>query len=56
MFSGVMNHASLSGSMIDKSVVGDARRTLPARMHSDNCKVWWRRNNGLGQFFMVRAG
>ena len=33
----------------------DARKTLHARMHSANCKVWWRRNNGLGLFFMVRA-
>ena len=24
-------------------------------MHSANCEVWWRRNNGLGLFFMVRA-
>ena len=30
-----------------------ARRTLPAPMHSANCKVWGRRNNLL--FFMVRA-
>jgi hypothetical protein len=22
-------------------------------MHSANCKVWWRRNNGLGLFFIV---
>ena len=28
----------------------DARRTLPAQKHSANCKVWWRRNNGLGLF------
>ena len=33
----------------------DASRTLPAPMHSDNCKVWKRRNNGLGLFFMVPA-
>ena len=33
----------------------DARRTLQAQMHSANCKVWWRRNNGLWLFFMVRA-
>jgi hypothetical protein len=24
-------------------------------MHSDNCKVWWRRYSGLGLFFMVLA-
>ena len=35
--------------------LADARRTLPDRMHSANCKVWWRRNNGLGLFFMDRA-
>ena len=34
----------------------DARRTLPTRMHRANCKVWWRKNNGLGLFFMVRLG
>ena len=28
--------------------LADARRTLPVRMHSANCKVWW-------MFFMVRA-
>ena len=33
----------------------DARRTLSALMHSVNCKVWWRRNNGLGLFLMVRV-
>jgi hypothetical protein len=35
--------------------LANARRTLPALMHRANCKVWWRRNNGLGLFFMVRA-
>jgi hypothetical protein len=25
-------------------------------MHCANCKVWWRRNNGLGLFFMIRVG
>jgi arginine repressor len=33
--------------------LADARRMLPAPMHSANCKVWWRRNNDLGLFFMV---
>ena len=33
--------------------LADAWRTLPARMHSANCKVWWRRNNGLGLFFRL---
>ena len=28
---------------------------LPAPMHSAKCTVWWRRNNGLGLFFMVQA-
>ena len=50
-FSGVMNHASPSGSPMDNLGLADTRRTLHARMHSDNCKVWWRRNNGLGLFF-----
>jgi hypothetical protein len=47
-----LEHAFPSGSPTDKSGFG-ARRTLPAPMHSANCKVWWRRNNGL--FFMVRV-
>jgi hypothetical protein len=33
--------------------LADARRTLPAWMHSAICKVWWRRNNGLGLFTMT---
>ena len=49
-FSGVMNHASRTNPSL-----ADARRTLPAPMHSANCKVWWRRNNDLGLFFMVQA-
>ena len=52
-FSGVMNHDSPSGSPTDESEF--ARRMLPAQLHSANCKVWLRRNNGLGLFFMVRA-
>ena len=50
--SGVMNHASPSGSR----GLADARRTQHAPMHNAKCKVWWRRNNGLGLFFMVRLG
>jgi len=34
----------------------DARRTLPARMHSANSKVWGRRNNGLDCFSWFRLG
>ena len=44
-FSGVMNHASPSGSPTNLGLA-DARRTLPSPKHSANCKVWWRRNNG----------
>ena len=36
--------------------LADARRTLPARMHSANCKVLWRRNNGLGLFLWLGLG
>ena len=36
-------------------VLVNARRTLPTQMHGANCKVWWRRNNGLGLFFIVQA-
>ena len=35
--------------------LADARTTLPTRIHRANCKDWWRRNNGLGLFFMVWA-
>ena len=35
--------------------LADARRTLPAPKHSANCKVWWRRNSGLGLFLMDRV-
>jgi hypothetical protein len=35
--------------------LADNRRTLPAPMHSVNCKVWWKRNNGVGLFLMVQA-
>ena len=35
--------------------LADARRTLPAPMHSANCNVWWRRSNSQGLFFMVWA-
>ncbi len=28
--------------------LGDARRLLPTSIHSAYCKVWWRRDNGLG--------
>ena len=44
-------------SLVRRTNLGlvDARRTLPARMHSTSCKVWWRRNSGLGLFFMVQA-
>ena len=31
--------------------LSDARRTLPAPLHSANCTVWWRRNHSLGLFF-----
>ena len=53
--SGLMNHASPSGRRRTNLVLADARRMLPARMHSANCKVRWRRNNGLGLFFMVQT-
>ena len=35
--------------------LADVRRTLPVPMHSANCKVWWRRNNGVWLFFTVQA-
>jgi hypothetical protein len=38
----------------DNLVVDDfAMKMLPGPMHSANCTVWWRRNNGLGMCFMV---
>ena len=54
-FSGV-NHASTSGCPMNESGFGGCQENaIPAPMHSANCKVWWRRNNGLGLFFMVWA-
>uniref|UniRef100_A0A8C7TS17 VPS26, retromer complex component A n=1 Tax=Oncorhynchus mykiss TaxID=8022 RepID=A0A8C7TS17_ONCMY len=53
-----MNHSLPSGSLAVQQTnldFADARRMLPAPMHIANCKVWWRRNNGLGLFFMIRA-
>ena len=48
-FSGVMNHASPSGSPTDESgFVRCQENMLPVRMHRDDCIVWWRRNIGLG--------
>ena len=35
--------------------LADAKKTLPAPMHTANCKVCWRTNDGLGLFFMVRS-
>ncbi len=29
----------------------DARRTLPAWLHCANCKIWWRRDNGILCYF-----
>ena len=54
-FLGVMSHASQSGSLTDEFGFGGCQEKATGRMHSANCKVWWRRNNVLGQFFMVRA-
>jgi hypothetical protein len=34
--------------------LADAKWTLPAQMHSDNWKVWWRRDNRLGCFSWFR--
>jgi hypothetical protein len=52
-FSRVMNHPPPSGSPTDKSWFGGCQENATCRMHSTNCKVWWR-SNGLGLFFMVQ--
>ena len=44
-----------SGSPMDESGFDGCQEELPVQMHSANFNVWWRRNNGLGLFFMVRA-
>ena len=36
--------------------LADATKTLPVQIHGANCKVWWKRNSGLGLFFMVWLG
>jgi hypothetical protein len=44
---------SVSQSHFTKLDLADYMKTLPAPMHSANCKVWCGWNNGLGQFLMV---
>jgi hypothetical protein len=57
VFSRVMNHTLPSGSPARQMNLGlvNYRRMLPAPMHRANCQVWWRRNNGLGLFFIIWA-
>ena len=47
-----LHHLAVRGTNLG---LVDDRRMLPDTMHSANCKVLWRRNSGLGLFFMVRA-
>ena len=49
---GQVNHDSSSGSSNDKSGFGGYQKNA---VHSADCKVWWRTNNGLGLFFRVWA-
>lgn len=46
MFSEVINHTSLFGSLMDESVFGG-----PTQNRSANSRVWWRSHNGLGLFW-----
>jgi hypothetical protein len=46
-----MNHALPSGSSTDESGFGGCQENATIVQ----TKFWWRRNNGLGLFFMVRA-
>ena len=48
----MLHHLSIRRTNLS---LADARRTLPATIHSASLKGWWRRNNDLGQFFMVWA-
>uniref|UniRef100_A0A0E9WC53 Uncharacterized protein n=1 Tax=Anguilla anguilla TaxID=7936 RepID=A0A0E9WC53_ANGAN len=50
-----MNNASLSGSLMDESGFGGMHSANCIGPNSANCKVWWKRNNGLGMFFIVWA-
>ena len=54
-FSGVVNHASPSGSLMDEFGFGGCQENATCPNALCYCKVCWRKNNGLGLFFMVRA-
>jgi hypothetical protein len=53
MLSGSMNHALPSGSLTNLGL-SDARRTLPAPIHSANYSLV-EEKNGLGLFLLVQA-
>ena len=50
-----MNHASPSVSLTDESGFCGCQENFICPMHNANYIVWWRRNNGLALFFIVRA-
>ena len=54
--SGVMNHASPSGSVMDESGFGGCQENTTFPNAIANCKVWWRRNNGLGCISLFGLG
>lgn len=48
MFSVLVNHVSLPGSVVDDSVFGGCLDNITYCNVSVNCKFWWWRNDGLG--------
>lgn len=51
IFSGMVNHTSLSGSLIDEAGFGRCQENVG--MQSANSNVWWRRDNSLGLSHLV---
>lgn len=46
---GVMNHSSLSGRLMDDPGFGGCQENT-TYLHSANRKIWWWRDKGLGLF------
>ncbi len=56
VFCGETNHAWLFSVWWVSLGLKDARRTLPTWLHCANCKLWWKKSNGIGCFLAVGLG